>query len=392
MKILFIAPRYHTNQLPIVRELLRRGIDVDYAVHYRGSTEDYRDLTPILLKKSFFLHCKIFLNRIAKKHHNEEYYGMHHNASFINIIHVIRKSKPDLIVLRGKAKTERKACIASFFCGVPAVLYNQEPLYKPEIKSKAKRFLKKIYNWFVPNTRYTPVKVSDYNALKKIDTLNIPPHTYFVPFAGEMIEEAKGRTYLANNRINFLMVGKYREYKNHKVLIDALDMLEKRSGYILTLVGQCNDEKEKNYFENLKKYIESKRLTPQIRFVTNVEPDQMKDYYLNNDVLILPTKHEAASISVLEAMHHGMSVISTSRNGTASYIDYGKTGYIFTTCDAQDLKEKLMMYIKNPESVEKMGRYALTRAQSDYSQEAYFSSFVNMLEKEFPKVFEKLNL
>ena len=128
MKILFIAPRYHTNQLPIVRELIKRGISVDYAVHYRGSTEDYKDLTPILLKKSFFLRCKILLDRITKKHRNEEYYGMHYNASFLNILSVIRKSKPDLIVLRGKAKTERKACIASFLCRVPAVLYNQEPL------------------------------------------------------------------------------------------------------------------------------------------------------------------------------------------------------------------------------------------------------------------------
>lgn len=390
MKILFIAPRYHTNQLPIVRELLRNNISVEYAVHYRGATEDYSELEPVVLKKSVALRFKIWFDRLIGKKRNEEYYGLRYNASIIDLIKVIRCSKPDLIVLRGKSITERKACVISFLLGIPSVLYNQEPYYKPPVKSKIKRVLKKIYNFFVPRVRYTPVQVSNYEMLEKKGSLIVPPHTYFIPFAGEENPEADSRCYLADGIVNFLMVGKFREYKTHRLLVDALAGIATKDGYRLTFVGQCSNQEEVVYFNDLKEYVFSKGLGENISFVTNVEPSKMKDYYLNNDVLILPTKNEAASISVLEAMHYGMSVISTSRNGTASYIEPGKSGYVFTTCDVLSLREKLMFYLNDPESVERMGRGALDAAKNNSSGRAYLTALKNMLDKEFPNLAEKI--
>ena len=46
MRFLYVAPRYHTNQVPIIRGLKRKGHEVCFLSQYAGKVEDYSDLTP----------------------------------------------------------------------------------------------------------------------------------------------------------------------------------------------------------------------------------------------------------------------------------------------------------------------------------------------------------
>ena len=389
MKILFVAPRFHTNQVSIVKELLANHVEVSYAVHYRGATEDYTDLTPRVLKKSLFLKCKVWFHRRSGKNYSEEYYGMHYDASLIDLFRVMITEKPDLVVIRGKTITARKACAVATILRIPKVLYNQEPYYKPKI-SVAKKAMKKLYNFSVPRVRYTPVKVTEHSDLKKLEKYIVYPSTYYIPFAGEAVADAAERTYRNNGIVNFLMVGKFREYKSHRILVDAIAKLTVKEGYRFTLLGQCVSNKEVSYLKDLKDYVAQKGLSEQIDFVINIDPVKMKAYYLSHDILILPTKREDASISVIEAMHHGLSVISTSRNGTASYIDHGQSGFVFKTEDTEDLRICIEEYLADPTRVETLGRCALERSKENSSRQAYFQAFKQMLEKEFPHLDEKL--
>ena len=40
-KILFIAPRYHTNQIPICRVLKNNGYEIDFYVKFFGKTDGF---------------------------------------------------------------------------------------------------------------------------------------------------------------------------------------------------------------------------------------------------------------------------------------------------------------------------------------------------------------
>ena len=56
MRFLYVAPRYHTNQVPIIRGLKRKGHEVCFLSQYAGKVEDYSDLTPTVIGYSgFFL-------------------------------------------------------------------------------------------------------------------------------------------------------------------------------------------------------------------------------------------------------------------------------------------------------------------------------------------------
>lgn len=65
MKILFIAPRFHTNQYSLVEKLFKEGHDVKFYVMGIGNSEDYRDLTPTLIPVSLFtkLYLRYFKGR-----------------------------------------------------------------------------------------------------------------------------------------------------------------------------------------------------------------------------------------------------------------------------------------------------------------------------------------
>ena len=46
MRILFIAPRFHTNQLHLVHKLIEEGHIVDFFTIGKGISEDYTDVMP----------------------------------------------------------------------------------------------------------------------------------------------------------------------------------------------------------------------------------------------------------------------------------------------------------------------------------------------------------
>ena len=49
MRFLYVAPRYHTNQMDIMKGLVERGHEVRFISHYAAIIEDYSDVTPIVL-------------------------------------------------------------------------------------------------------------------------------------------------------------------------------------------------------------------------------------------------------------------------------------------------------------------------------------------------------
>ena len=49
MRFLYVAPRYHTNQMDIMKGLTKNGHEVCFISHYAAVIEDYSCVTPIVL-------------------------------------------------------------------------------------------------------------------------------------------------------------------------------------------------------------------------------------------------------------------------------------------------------------------------------------------------------
>ena len=95
----------------------------------------------------------------------------------------------------------------------------------------------------------------------------------------------------------------------------------------------------------------------------------------------MPSTGEPASITVIEAMAYSVPAISGTDNGTASYIDFGKTGYVFEDNNKEDLKDKLEKIICDRERLVRMGAAGYRHVQEHFQFKNYYGQIETILRK-----------
>ena len=134
MNILFIAPRFHTNQFFTSKHLLKKN-NVYYLCQYKGPIENYKFIKPTICKGFFFP-----LNFNFKNFDNTK-------AAFLPDIYFLKKFlkriSPDIVILRHQSKIFSYICL--FFLKlykIKTIIYDQNEL---TLKVN-KKFFNKI--WF----------------------------------------------------------------------------------------------------------------------------------------------------------------------------------------------------------------------------------------------------
>ncbi len=388
MRFLFIAPRFHTNQYPTSRGLIEHGHEVFYLVQTIGESEDHSLVEPKLMKLSFFgKFRKKLLDRKYDATTVESKMISNFFPSFRSIRRYIKEVKPDIVILRDRIPSTLKA---NFVCKLyrikTVILYNQNELYVN--KNKKVPLSRRIIFALMPRVRYTVSKYHDfYDKTEHKDDLYKGPHDYFVPYVCPPDPADSDRDYLGEGGVlRLLCVGKYRPYKNQQVLIRALALLKEKNKLDrvrLTLIGQAVCDEERKYYDGIKALVEDLGLSGTVEFRKSVPYGKMREVYREHDVMILPSKDELASISVLESMSHAVPPISTNKNGSAFYIEEGETGLVFRTDDPESLAACIEGLIDRSEDVRRMGRAGYEFVKRSCMYENYRDALNELLEKEF---------
>lgn len=389
MKILFIAPRYHTNQIPIIKGLIDRGHEIQFW-STKENEKNYHMVKPIQVRPSML--CRLHSLWIKKNYSAIEYDNLETKYFRPNLFWLVRSLgnfRPDIIITREYGITSFLINILQGLMKYKPILYIQGPVYrrksdKPNYLSKQK---KNIIRKLFPKVCYTPVIYAEYpyniNEYKQGKS-----DRYFVPFVVEVSDSATERQY-KSGPIRILDVGKYRDYKNHYVLVDAIKLLNtKQEKLQVTIVGQVINTEEEEYFNNLLNYIIKYNLQDIITLMKNVPYDKMFELYNNNHIFVLPSKREIASISVLEAMATGMPVISTDQNGTSNYVVPQHTGDVFISQSPESLAKCILRYMNEPEKINIEGAQALEHMKRNYSFNNYYEKLLELLNKEWHLNYE----
>ena len=81
-------------------------------------------------------------------------------------------------------------------------------------------------------------------------------------------------------------------------------------------------------------------------------------------------------------MAFSIPVISGSDNGSANYIENGKTGYVFEDCNQQDLEEKIEKIIQDREHIVEMGKAAYEHVKENFQFDRYYGVVKEILNKQ----------
>ena len=387
MKILIAAQRYHTNQIPICQALKADGHEVEYFVQARGTVEDHSVVVPKQMKLSLLGRL---IDRRLKKKYDASTYESKLVDSFVPslwwMIREVRRYRPDVVIMRYRMPSNLVVNLACKLCGIKVrILYNQTGLYTH--KSEKLSFKKKLVFSLFPKVRMTTVKIHDVFDLKyRGDEFHILPHDYFLPYVHEPNPEAEKRSYFKEGILNILDVGKYRPFKNHFVLVNAIKILKDREelkDIHFTILGQASVPEEIKYYEDLQKHAAECGVSEFITFRTHIPYSEMMKLYYDNDVFILTSKEEQASISILEAMANGVVAVSTNLNGTAHYITEGSDGFFFKTDEPESLAEVIKYISDNRDRVPEWGHNGLESIKANYTYKNYKAALSEVLEKEF---------
>ena len=117
-----------------------------------------------------------------------------------------------------------------------------------------------------------------------------------------------------------------------------------------------------------------------VLFVGEITDEQLRSYYQNCDIFVLPSKKEGFGIVFLEAMFFKKPVIGGNFGGSRDVIDDGNTGLLVNFGDINQLSQKIIELLTDKQKSIDMGKAGYSRLSDMYT----FSHF----EKNLRKVFQ----
>lgn len=375
MRVLYVAPRYHTNQIPIMEGWRQNGHEVLFVSQMTNEREDHTVLKPVVLGYSsvYSLFFKIE-NRIRRRTLADELFAASSKRGFppyCRLKRIVKEFRPDVAILRERSIY---TVVAYYICNklrIPSILYNQSPYWHARNQKRDK--LKKMFRYFFPRVRMTPVlgfeedgKVRDEEA-------------YYVPFVMEPHCNMTEKEHFAEGKVQIVCVAGYHDRKKLPMLIDAANRIKEKYAIHLCIVGEVITQDQKEYYDLIKKYVIERQLQETITLYQNCERKQVFEQYKQSDLFVLPSTRERASISQLEAMSCSLPIICSDTNGAACQIENGINGYTFQDGSLDDLAEKIELSIKDRRKLLAMGEASYRFVCEKYSFEVYQKGILQIL-------------
>lgn len=164
-----------------------------------------------------------------------------------------------------------------------------------------------------------------------------------------------------------IAVGRYKEVKNHDLLIRAFALLKNKIEAKLYIIGDGELAKDYLYLIKLLKLENDVVLTG---FIPDPTP-----YYVHADLFTLSSNNEGFGNVIVEALECGLPIVSTDcQSGPREILENGKYGILVPVGDVNALAEAMINSLNKKHDVE-----ALKRRASDFS--------VDKIAKQYLEVF-----
>jgi len=375
MRIMFIAPRYHTNQHYIIEALAENGYKIKFLVTHKGQNEYYTNINPTKLKQSALFTLLLLYYKIRYKYKFQDLIRIKGFPSPFRLLYEIMMFKPNLIIVRDKGNNFSKlAFLLCYLLRNKCILYNQHPYkkkmiihVKPKINilNRIQRKINYIFD-FTPAISFTPI-MGDKEGQSSL-------HSYYIPLCINTNYKIENKVYFRENKINIIMIGKFQKRKNHILLLNTINNIKHLYPIKLTMICEKTDSEHEYYYNKTLEYINSNNLQDIVTIKLNLSYQDALKEYENNDLYVLPSSKEPAAFSILEAMSFGLPVICSDSCGTKCYINEEENGYIFESDNSHDLTLKIEEIIQNKNKLIKMGEFGYNKVLTEHNPKIFINT------------------
>ncbi|HLK55773.1 MAG TPA: glycosyltransferase family 4 protein [Chthonomonadaceae bacterium] len=157
------------------------------------------------------------------------------------------------------------------------------------------------------------------------------------------------------------LIARVEEFKGHLVLARAVQrIVEARPRAYFVCVGPVVPQVQREIWE----ITGAAGVAERLRF-TGMR-DDVRRLMSDMDVLTLPSRYEACSMSIIEGMAMGKPVVATRAGGNPELIAHDETGLLIERTP-EALADALIAVLADPERRQRMGEAARERAQTRFS-------------------------
>lgn len=166
-----------------------------------------------------------------------------------------------------------------------------------------------------------------------------------------------------NSLVRLLMVARFAEPKDHRLLFQALSQL-RSVNWQLTLVG---GGPLFAYYQQL-----ASEFGIQGKVIFAGEDRDVIGHMSQADIFVLVSKSEGLPLSIIEAMREGIPIIASDVGGVNELLQHGRQGFLVKKGDGDFLKKALLSLISSEELRKKYGASARTRFINEFSFEKMY--------------------
>ncbi len=167
----------------------------------------------------------------------------------------------------------------------------------------------------------------------------------------ELKDKLKSELNISATSVTLTIVGKLVDYKGHINLIKALHRLESTSQTLFELII-VGSGPMMQHLQDLSKQLKKNK----IHFAGFVTPADLPQYYAACDIYIHPSRIDAHSLSISEAIYMGCPVIVSDRCGSYGEKDDvrpGYNGFVVKYGDINELAERIDCLAQRRDLLEK---------------------------------------
>lgn len=158
-----------------------------------------------------------------------------------------------------------------------------------------------------------------------------------------ILPQEQKRQKVCHQPIRLLFVGRLSKIKRiDKIIMSLKELL---GDAILTIVGDGEE------YDNLAKIIETNNLKEYVTLEGAVQPHKISEYMEKHDILVMNSKFEGKPMTILEAMSHGMPVVTTPVGGIVEMTAEGQNAE-YTDGSAKGICKAVLKIESNYEQYE----------------------------------------
>lgn len=293
---------------------------------------------------------------------------------------VINKVQPDLIHCHS-SKAGFLGRLSARICGVPVIFTAHGWAFTNGV-SLGKRMVYRMLERISALCTDSIICVSEYDkqlgsaAMSESKEKLITIHNALVDINEKCMQQ---HVFLhLNNRVRLVMVARFDEQKDQRLLLKALSQLRKENiRFDCTFVG------DGPLLGNVSGSAEAIELVDDVQFLgARLDVDLILS---KQDVFVLTSNWEGFPISILEAMRQGLPVVASDVGGVSEAVIDGQTGFLVQRGDVDLLASRLRELNNNIELQKNMG----TKGREIYEEKFTLDKMVSKVLTVYNDVINK---